>query len=84
VVTKLDLSGEVCPYTFLRTKLQLEELPLGAELEIQVDFAPAAENVPRSLRAEGQEVLSVEKLESSWRIRAVKRKEHRLKAWQES
>jgi tRNA 2-thiouridine synthesizing protein A len=78
-VSKIDLSGEVCPYTFLRTKLKLEELPLGAELEIVVDFAPAAENVPRSLRAEGQEVVAVEKLESSWRIRAVKRREHHLK-----
>ena len=75
----LDLSGEVCPYTFLRTKLELEELPLGAELEIVVDFAPASENVPRSLRAEGQEVVSVEKLENRWRIVAVKRREHHLK-----
>ena len=28
----LDLRGEVCPYTFVRTKLALEELPPGAEL----------------------------------------------------
>jgi tRNA 2-thiouridine synthesizing protein A len=76
----LDLTGEVCPYTFLRAKLELEELPLGASLEILVDFAPAAENVPRSLRAEGQEVVSVEKsAELKWRIVTVKRKEHPLK-----
>ena len=53
------LAGEVCPYTFVRTKLRLEELPLGAELHILVDHAPAADNVPRSLVAEGQEVVSV-------------------------
>ena len=75
----LDLAGERCPYTFLRAKLALEELPLGAELEIVVDWAPAAENVPRSLTAEGQEVVAVEKRENQWRIRAVKRKEHPLK-----
>jgi tRNA 2-thiouridine synthesizing protein A len=78
-VVTLDLAGEKCPYTFLRAKLALEELPIGAELEIVVDWAPAAENVPRSLRAEGQEIVTVEKNENQWRIRAVKRKEHHLK-----
>jgi tRNA 2-thiouridine synthesizing protein A len=75
----LDLTGEVCPYTFVRTKLRLEELPLGAELHVVVDHAPAVESVPRSLRAEGQEVLSVapEADGRRWRIVAVKRQEPR-------
>jgi tRNA 2-thiouridine synthesizing protein A len=77
-VTTLDLSGEVCPYTFVRTKLALEELPLGAELTIVVDHPPAATNVPRSLKSEGHEVLSVEKSGNHWRIRAVKRTQHHL------
>lgn len=72
----LDLSGEVCPYTFVRTKLALEELPLGAELTIVVDHAPATANVPRSLRADGHEVVAVESDGPRWRIRAVKRTEH--------
>jgi len=80
----LDLAGEVCPYTFVRTKLRLEELPLGAELHILVDHAPAAENVPRSLRAEGQEVVSViaEGIAEGtrWRIVAIKRCEPHLVA----
>ena len=72
----LDLAGEVCPYTFVRTKLRLEELPLGAELHVLVDHAPAVDSVPRSLRAEGQEVRSVEPEGQDgrrWRIVAVKR-----------
>ena len=72
----LDLAGEVCPYTFVRTKLRLEELPLGAELHVLVDHAPAVDSVPRSLRAEGQEVRSVEpegRDGRRWRIVAVKR-----------
>jgi tRNA 2-thiouridine synthesizing protein A len=71
----LDLAGEVCPYTFVRTKLRLEELPLGAALHILVDHAPAADNVPRSLVAEGQEVVSVTAEGARWRIVAVKRAE---------
>ena len=74
----LDLAGEVCPYTFVRTKLRLEELPLGAELHILVDHAPAADNVPRSLVAEGQEVVSVTAEGARWRIVARKRCEPHL------
>lgn len=73
----LDLAGEVCPYTFVRTKLRLEELPLGAELHVLVDHAPAVDSVPRSLRAEGHEVRSVEPVDGGqrarWRIVTIKR-----------
>jgi tRNA 2-thiouridine synthesizing protein A len=79
-VETLDLSGEVCPYTFVRTKLRLEELPLGAELHILVDHAPAAENVPRALVAEGQQVVSVAAEGARWRIVAVKCCDPRLVA----
>jgi tRNA 2-thiouridine synthesizing protein A len=87
-VETLDLAGEVCPYTFVRTKLRLEELPVGAELHILVDHAPAAENVPRSLVAEGQAVVSIARegvaegaaQGARWRIVVIKRCEPRLVA----
>jgi tRNA 2-thiouridine synthesizing protein A len=75
----LDLAGEVCPYTFVRAKLRLEELPLGAELHIFVDHAPAAENVPRSLVAEGQEIVSITPQGARWRIVTIKRSEPHLR-----
>ncbi len=75
---RLDLSGESCPFTFVRTKLALEELPLGVRLEVFVDHAPAADNVPRSLLAEHQEVVSVEKQGRGWLIVAIKRSQHHL------
>src|SRR5262249_29654170 len=75
VMETLDLAGEVCPYTFVRAKLRLEELPVGAELHIVVDHAPAADNVPRSLRAEGQEVVSVAADGVRWRIVVIKRQD---------
>lgn len=56
----LDLRGEVCPYTFVRTKLALEELADGDELVICVDHRPAFTSVPRSLREDGHAVLSIE------------------------
>ena len=77
-VFTLDLGGEVCPYTFVRAKLRLEELPLGSELHILVDHAPAADNVPRSLVAEGQELVAVVPDGARWRIIVVKRNEPHL------
>lgn len=74
----LDLSGEVCPYTFLRAKLALEELAIGDELTVLVDHPPAAVNVPRSLTAEGQQVLSVEARGRHHVIRVVKQRRHHL------
>lgn len=58
--TRLDLTGEVCPYTFVRAKLALEELVPGDELELIVDHRPAWLSLPRSLREEGHELVGVE------------------------
>ena len=77
-VETLDLAGEVCPYTFVRAKLRLEELPLGAVRHILVDHAPAADNVPRSLAAEGQQVVSVARDGDRWRIVVVKRSDGKV------
>jgi tRNA 2-thiouridine synthesizing protein A len=75
----LDLTGEVCPYTFVRAKLRLEELALGTELHIVVDHAPAAQNVPRALTDEGQEVVMVRPEGDRYRIIIIKRAEPHLK-----
>ncbi len=68
----LDLTGEVCPFTFVRAKLALEEMAAGERLEVLVDHEPATRNVPRSLRAEGQEVISVSPDGRGWLIRVRK------------
>ena len=71
---ELDLCGEVCPYTFVRTRLRLEQLPLGAELRVTVDHEPATRNIPRSAREWGQEVRSVTPgTTGTWVIVLVKR-----------
>lgn len=74
---ELDLRGEVCPYTFVKTRLALEDLPLGAELVLLFDNPQSADSVPRSLRREGQEVLSVceESVGKLWRVHVRKGKE---------
>ena len=57
---QLDLRGEVCPYTFVRTKLALEELADDAELSLIFDHRPAFTNIPQALREDGYPVLAIE------------------------
>jgi len=66
----------VCPYTFVRARLALEALPLGASLVVTVDHAPAAASVPRSFAEWGQEVTAVAPAgPGHWTIAVVKRVE---------
>ena len=69
----LDLSGDVCPYTFVKSKLELEELGDGDVLEVKVDNGESAANVPRSMELEGHDVRSVTEVEGGWVIRVRKR-----------
>ena len=73
----LDLRGEVCPYTFVRAKLALEDMPLGGVLRVLVDHQPATRNIPRSAAEWGQEVGSVEPGErpGTWCIVLIKRRD---------
>jgi tRNA 2-thiouridine synthesizing protein A len=65
----LDLRGEVCPFTFVKSKLAVEEMKVGEILEVTVDHIPAIESVPRSLEGEGQEILRVKQAsETEWKI----------------
>jgi len=71
---RIDLRGEVCPYTFVKSKLALEMMRPGHILEVLVDYLPSTENVPRSAANEGHEVLAVTQVnETDWIIIIQKR-----------
>jgi tRNA 2-thiouridine synthesizing protein A len=71
---ELDIRGEVCPFTFVRTKLALEALPMGAQLRVITDHEPASRNIPRSATEWGQEVVGVVPLSAGvWAIDLRKR-----------
>jgi TusA-related sulfurtransferase len=70
----LDLRGEVCPYTFVRTKLRLEGMAPGERLVVVVDHEPARQNVPRSAREWGQTVENVRPVaDGVWEIVILRR-----------
>jgi tRNA 2-thiouridine synthesizing protein A len=66
---ELNLQGEVCPYTFVKSKLALEIMQPGQVLRVIVDNDESAANVPRSMQSEGHNVLGVGKLNNKeWQI----------------
>ncbi len=72
---KIDIRGLVCPYTFVKSKLAIEDMEVGEVLEILLDYEEAARNVPKSMQEHGHTVLKVEKVnDKDWII--VVRKEH--------
>ncbi|MEO5364459.1 MAG: sulfurtransferase TusA family protein [Magnetococcus sp. DMHC-8] len=54
----IDITGDVCPMTFVRVKLRLETLPSGARLGIRLNPGEPLENIPRSLQEEGCRIVS--------------------------
>jgi TusA-related sulfurtransferase len=65
----LDITGEACPMTYVRTKLRLEALAPGEVLEVLLRGEEPKRNVPRSAREEGHSVLSLEPAGAGvWRL----------------
>jgi TusA-related sulfurtransferase len=66
---RIDITAEVCPMTFVRTKIALERLPIGGVLEVRLKGDEPLRNVPESARDLGHTVLALEQLEDGiWRL----------------
>lgn len=55
----LDITGEVCPMTFVKTKLLVEKMPSGQLLEVRLKGAEPLANVPRSLAELGHAIIAM-------------------------
>ncbi|MGO5130152.1 sulfurtransferase TusA family protein [Mitsuokella jalaludinii] len=55
----IDITDVVCPITFVKVKVALEDLADGQRLLVHLNEGEPIENVPRSLKDEGHKVLSV-------------------------
>ncbi|MDQ7001880.1 MAG: sulfurtransferase TusA family protein, partial [Ghiorsea sp.] len=68
-VMTLDLSGVACPMNFVKTKIKLAGLPIGAQLAVILDDGAPIENVPLSLEEQGQKVLEKKQIsDTQWQI----------------
>jgi len=73
---KLNIKGLHCPYTFVKSKLAVEDMEVGEVIEILRDSEEASRNIPKSMEDHGQKVLKVEKVnDTDWVIQVRKDKE---------
>lgn len=56
----VDITDKVCPLTFVKAKVALDELDDGQILAIRMTDGEPVQNVPRSMKDEGQQVLKLE------------------------
>ena len=56
---RVDITDVNCPVTFVKTKVALEELDEGQILQVHLNDGEPVQNVPRSLKEEGHEILKL-------------------------
>jgi TusA-related sulfurtransferase len=60
VITEtVDITDAVCPMTFVKAKVALEELEDGQVLSIRLNDGEPVQNVPRSIKDEGHKILKL-------------------------
>ena len=52
--------ANVCPVTFVKAKVALEELEDGEVLAVKMNDGEPVQNVPRSIKEEGHQILKLE------------------------
>lgn len=72
----INIKGLVCPYTFVKSKIAIEDMDLGQVLEILLDYEEASRSIPKSMEDHGHIILKVDKInDTDWIITVRKEKE---------
>ncbi len=56
----VDITDKVCPLTFVKAKVALEELEVGQILAVRMNDGEPVQNVPRSFKDDGHQVLKLD------------------------
>ncbi len=57
---EIDITGDLCPMTFVRTRLALDRLSTGQILRVRLRGEEPLRNVPRTAAEQGHRVVSLE------------------------
>lgn len=55
----VDITDVVCPVTFVKAKVALEDLDDGQVLSVHMNDGEPVQNVPRSIKEEGHKILKL-------------------------
>lgn len=56
---QVDITDKVCPMTFVKAKVSMDELEDGEVLAIRMNDGEPVQNVPRSMKEEGYKILKL-------------------------
>ena len=56
---QVDITDVVCPVTFVKAKVSLEEMDEGQVLAVKMNDGEPVQNVPRSIKEEGHQILKL-------------------------
>lgn len=56
---QVDITDKVCPMTFVKAKVTIDELEDGEVLAIRMKDGEPVQNVPRSMKEEGHQILKL-------------------------
>ena len=59
IADTVDITDVVCPVTFVKAKVALEELEDGDVLSLHMNDGEPVQNVPRSIKEEGHQILKL-------------------------
>ena len=60
ITDTVDITNVVCPVTFVKAKVAIEELEIGEVLAVHLNEGEPLLNVPRSLKEEGHKILALQ------------------------
>ncbi len=60
VTREIDITNDICPMTYVRTRLALDKMTAGQTLLVRLKGQEPLKNVPRTATEQGHEVLSLE------------------------
>jgi len=63
VIKEIDLLDEICPMTFVKTKLAIERINQGERIKVIFNSQEAKINVPRSLSEVNHKIIAIKNID---------------------
>jgi tRNA 2-thiouridine synthesizing protein A len=63
VIKEIDLLDEICPMTFVKTKLAIERINQGERIKVFFNSQEAKTNVPKSLSEVNHKIIAIKNID---------------------
>tara|TARA_B110000914_G_scaffold55599_1_gene48221 strand:+ start:288 stop:521 length:234 start_codon:yes stop_codon:yes gene_type:complete len=63
IIKEIDLLDEICPMTFVKTKLAIEQINQGERIKVIFNSQEAKTNVPKSLSEVNHKIIAIKNID---------------------